>query len=106
MKRILTLLPFLVIISSSNIMAEGQGLLLIDSSPQLHRVLSEQTTSFTTSETTSPIQDSNPCQLAQRNENSCNRLFRQESSSKLLQPLVLLLMALGLIGLGIASRIK
>lgn len=49
---------------------------------------------------------SSECSTANRTGKSCITLLRKQSSSHLIEPFILLLLALGLIGLGIATLIK
>ncbi|MET0081207.1 MAG: hypothetical protein ABW119_22360 [Candidatus Thiodiazotropha lotti] len=103
MHRFVKLLPLIVFIGSTEIYAEPPGLLPVDGSSRR----SEQSLSLTVSEAaflTSEV--TNPCATPYRMESGCMTLFRDESNNQLLQPLSLLLMALGLIGLALVTRIK
>ncbi|MCG7871250.1 MAG: hypothetical protein N0C88_04090 [Candidatus Thiodiazotropha lotti] len=107
MNRFIKLLLLIVFISSTAIHAEYSGLLPVDGSSQLSRVLLEESLSLTASDTvllTSEV--TNPCSSPYQMENGCMTFFRYESNNQLLQPLSLLLMALGLIGLALVTRIK
>ena len=107
MNRFVTLLLLIVFISSTEILAEHHGLLPTDTSSQLSRVVVEQRISQTVSEAAFLTNGGTPrCTSSHRMERGCTALFRDESNNQLLQPLSLLLMALGLIGLALVTRIK
>ncbi|MCG7921590.1 MAG: hypothetical protein N0C81_13895 [Candidatus Thiodiazotropha lotti] len=107
MNRFVKLLPLIVFISSTEIHAEHSDSLPVDGSSQLSRVLVEQSLSLTVSEAAFlTSKGANPCESPYRMESDCITLFRDESNNQLLKPLSLLLMALGLIGLALVTRIK
>ncbi|MBV2120243.1 MAG: hypothetical protein KUF74_02200 [Candidatus Thiodiazotropha sp. (ex Ctena orbiculata)] len=107
MKRFLILLPLIVFISSADILAEYSALLPMDVSSQLSSLGAEQSHSLTLFEATFLMREgTNPCANPYQTKSSCMTLFRDESNNQLLQPLSLLLMALGLIGLALVTRIK
>ncbi|MBW9258402.1 MAG: hypothetical protein K1562_12365 [Candidatus Thiodiazotropha sp. (ex. Lucinisca nassula)] len=79
----------------------------MDGLSQLSSVRTEQSLSLTLFEATFLMSEGkNPCASPYKMNSSCMTLFRDESSNQLLQPLSLLLMALGLIGLALVTRIK
>ncbi|MCW4240556.1 MAG: hypothetical protein N0E46_06620 [Candidatus Thiodiazotropha taylori] len=107
MKRFLILLPLIVFISSTDILAEHPALLPMDITSQRSSPGAEQSLSLTLFETTFLTSEgTNPCANPYQMKSSCMTLFRDESNNHLLQPLSLLLMALGLIGLALVTRIK
>ncbi|MBV2091767.1 MAG: hypothetical protein KUF72_12865 [Candidatus Thiodiazotropha sp. (ex Ctena orbiculata)] len=79
----------------------------MDGLSQLSSAGAEQNLSVSLFEATFLMSEgTNPCASPYQMNSSCMTLFRDESSNQLLQPLSLLLMALGLIGLALVTRIK
>jgi hypothetical protein len=106
MNHLVILLLSIVFISSPELQAEIHSSPFTDRSSQLHSVLMEQNLALFFAESTRFTDNPTSCHNPTPSSAKCITLFRQESSNQLLQPLTLLLMALGLIGLGLATRFK
>jgi hypothetical protein len=74
--------------------------------PQLNPNLSSQELYGDSTDLSELTLENDNCKTAHHANKGCFSPFRHESSTNLIQPLSLLLMALGLIGLGLAARIK
>jgi hypothetical protein len=106
MNHLVILLLSIVFISSPELQAEIHSSTFTNRSSQLHTVLMEQNLALVFAELIHLTDNVTSCHNPTPSSTKCITLFRQKSSNQLLQPLALLLMALGLIGLGLATRFK
>ncbi len=97
---------FLILITSASGMAQSGHLIDNQPIPQADPSLLYEGTIQYFSILSKTALKSSECKTPLQADKKCITLFRDENNGALVQPLLLLLMALGLIGLGIATRIK